>query len=381
MPAAPGYRSAPPAPRRGSRRTSHARAGSACSPAGRTAQRLSHRHLLAQPVVCRPAQWLVGVTGTVQSGEEEVTRAVPGEHPPRAVAAVGGRGEAHEDEAGVRVAKAGQGRGPSSARRRATPADWSGLLPPGHQPGTTRAPGDFATYLVEYADGRSHSQKATVSVVPSSRRKPPRPTVVCFVRHGTTATTGKVLPGRARGFICPTRAATRQPRRARPFHPDHCFGRLLLSAGAHARDRPGNLHPRGQASSDRAGPSRVRLRDLDGRVARPAAQAARMADGATLAIGFPLPRGRVVRRVAVAHVRHRGEDLRPLIPARSSWLSRTPIASKSCWRASSVCPSTSSSASWSPHVRSPLSCTAPRLRPWSRWAQPAARLACCQAGR
>jgi len=39
-----------------------------------------------------------------------------------------------------------------------------------------------------------------VSVVPSSRRKPPRPTVVCFVRHGTTATTGKVLPGRTRGL-------------------------------------------------------------------------------------------------------------------------------------------------------------------------------------
>ncbi len=39
-----------------------------------------------------------------------------------------------------------------------------------------------------------------MSVVPSSRRKPPRPTVVCLVRHGTTATTGKVLPGRARGL-------------------------------------------------------------------------------------------------------------------------------------------------------------------------------------
>jgi probable phosphomutase (TIGR03848 family) len=28
----------------------------------------------------------------------------------------------------------------------------------------------------------------------------PRPTVVCFVRHGTTPTTGKVLPGRAKGL-------------------------------------------------------------------------------------------------------------------------------------------------------------------------------------
>jgi probable phosphomutase (TIGR03848 family) len=39
-----------------------------------------------------------------------------------------------------------------------------------------------------------------VSIVPSPRRKPPRPTVVCLVRHGTTATTGKVLPGQARGL-------------------------------------------------------------------------------------------------------------------------------------------------------------------------------------
>jgi len=33
------------------------------------------------------------------------------------------------------------------------------------------------------------------------RRSPPtRPTVICFVRHGTTPTTGKVLPGRAKGL-------------------------------------------------------------------------------------------------------------------------------------------------------------------------------------
>jgi probable phosphoglycerate mutase len=33
-----------------------------------------------------------------------------------------------------------------------------------------------------------------------ARRHPARSTVVCFVRHGTTPTTGKVLPGRARGL-------------------------------------------------------------------------------------------------------------------------------------------------------------------------------------
>ena len=34
----------------------------------------------------------------------------------------------------------------------------------------------------------------------AGRRRPDRPTVVLLVRHGTTPTTGKVLPGRARGL-------------------------------------------------------------------------------------------------------------------------------------------------------------------------------------
>lgn len=36
--------------------------------------------------------------------------------------------------------------------------------------------------------------------MPVRRRMPPRPTVICFLRHGTTSTTGKILPGRARGL-------------------------------------------------------------------------------------------------------------------------------------------------------------------------------------
>ena len=34
----------------------------------------------------------------------------------------------------------------------------------------------------------------------TKRREPPAPTLVLFVRHGQTGTTGKVLPGRARGL-------------------------------------------------------------------------------------------------------------------------------------------------------------------------------------
>ena len=36
--------------------------------------------------------------------------------------------------------------------------------------------------------------------MPSRAVKPTPPTIVCFVRHGTTPTTGKVLPGRAKGL-------------------------------------------------------------------------------------------------------------------------------------------------------------------------------------
>lgn len=47
---------------------------------------------------------------------------------------------------------------------------------------------------------RSTKLNGTVSCVQRPRKHPLRPTVVCFVRHATTPTTGKVLPGRARGL-------------------------------------------------------------------------------------------------------------------------------------------------------------------------------------
>jgi probable phosphoglycerate mutase len=36
--------------------------------------------------------------------------------------------------------------------------------------------------------------------MPTRSPKPPPPTVVCFVRHGTTPSTGKILPGRTKGL-------------------------------------------------------------------------------------------------------------------------------------------------------------------------------------
>lgn len=41
---------------------------------------------------------------------------------------------------------------------------------------------------------------ATLDHMAPRKTATPRPTVVCFVRHGTTPTTGKILPGRAKGL-------------------------------------------------------------------------------------------------------------------------------------------------------------------------------------
>ena len=45
-----------------------------------------------------------------------------------------------------------------------------------------------------------HQCHGTVSGMQRTRRQAAPPTDVCFVRHGSTPTTGKVLPGRARGL-------------------------------------------------------------------------------------------------------------------------------------------------------------------------------------
>ena len=80
-----------------------------------------------------------------------------------------------------------------------------------------------------------------MSVVPTSRRKPPRPTVVCFVRHGTTATTGKVLPGRARGLHLSDQGRDEAAKAGEALVRHDGVGRLRLAARAHPRDRLGDL--------------------------------------------------------------------------------------------------------------------------------------------
>ncbi len=153
-----------------------------------------------ETVVERPAERLVGVARTVQGREEEVTGAVSREHPPRPVASVGCRGKPDNHEPRVRIAEAGQRTRPVPFCEMGDRGVGRRVMAPSREPRTEGAVRHVPADLLQARGGRSHEPKATVSVVPTTRLRPPRPTVVCFVRHGTTATTGKVLPGRARGL-------------------------------------------------------------------------------------------------------------------------------------------------------------------------------------
>jgi len=82
---------------------------------------------------------LVGEAAPVHGPEEPVARPVAGEHPPRAVPAVRGRGQPHDQQPGRGVAEAGDGPGPVVLVTERGPALATDLLPPGDQPGAGSA--------------------------------------------------------------------------------------------------------------------------------------------------------------------------------------------------------------------------------------------------
>ena len=65
-----------------------------------------------QAVVAPPGGRLIGEAGLMESNKERVGRAIAGEHAPGAVAAVGGWGQANDQQARLRVADARQGAPP-----------------------------------------------------------------------------------------------------------------------------------------------------------------------------------------------------------------------------------------------------------------------------
>ncbi len=81
--------------------------------------------------------------GPVQRGVEPVAAAVAGEHPSRAVRAVRGRGEPHDEDPRVRVAEAGYRTAPVGLVGERGALDLRDLLAPGDQPGTAPALADL----------------------------------------------------------------------------------------------------------------------------------------------------------------------------------------------------------------------------------------------
>ena len=100
-----------------------------------------------QPVVAPRARRLVGQPGPVQRAVEPVARAVAGEHPPGPVGAVGRRGQADQDDPGVRVAEAGHRAAPVLLVAEGRPLLERHLLPPRHEPRAGPAADDLLAQL------------------------------------------------------------------------------------------------------------------------------------------------------------------------------------------------------------------------------------------
>ena len=104
-----------------------------------------------QPVVRRHARRLVGVAGPVQGGEQPVARPVAGEHATGAVPPVGGRRQPDDQQAGGRVAEAGDRTSPVVLVGEGGPLVPRHLLPPRDQPWATAARHDLGRQRGERA--------------------------------------------------------------------------------------------------------------------------------------------------------------------------------------------------------------------------------------
>ncbi len=78
-------------------------------------------------------------------------------------------------------------------------------MAPGDEAGTARANTDLVSQLAEGGEALlvgciGHRPERYGTQMPRGRRHSDPVTTICYVRHGSTPTTGKILPGRARGL-------------------------------------------------------------------------------------------------------------------------------------------------------------------------------------
>ena len=143
---------------------------------------------------------------------------------------------------------------------------------------------------------------ATVSPCRRPAASPPRPTVICFVRHGTTPTTGKVLPGRAKGLHLAEQGSPRQAARAAEARRCCRWRRVYASPLERTRETAQRDRRRGSGGPCviERGLIECDFGEWTGQELAALAQAARVAGRAALAVRLSLPRRRVVPRDAGA---------------------------------------------------------------------------------
>ena len=138
------------------------------------------------------------------------------------------------------------------------------------------------------------------------RTKPSPPTIVLFVRHGETPTTGKVLPGQAPGLHLSDRG--RAQVEGRPPRPSPASARWPPSTrrrwSGPGRRPPPIAEAIGVEPVERCRAARPRHRRVDRPGAQGPVQAARVAHGPAPALAVPLPGRRVGRRGHGARARH-----------------------------------------------------------------------------
>ena len=256
----------------------------------------------------------------VHRREQEVARAVAGEHPTGAVAAVGRGREAEDEDRAPRVAEAGNGSRPVvlvGERRALLAAD---LLTPRDQ-ARARAAGTISSRSAASASppaatgyGWRHRTNATVRppwpVRPPRRDlRPPRPDA--DDRQG---------PARARRRPArwPTRAAQQAQAVAERLASHKNIAAVYASPLQRTRETAAPIGKAlGQRVQHRQGSARVRLRRVDRRRPREAAQAAGVESGAAQPVGIPLPRRRELHRDGDAHVARPSTATAASIRARS----------------------------------------------------------------
>src|SRR5215207_7431816 len=201
---------------------------------------------------------LVGEAGAVEAGEQPVAGAVAGEDPAGAVAAVGGRGQAQHEQAGRRVAEAGDGAPPVLLVAEGGPLLLGHLLAPGDQPGAAEALRHLGGQPVEALAGgagtrgcgaRHAGTVASGSWAGESRPTWPRccgrgwPPPAWSPHPGTRATSNATWPSTSSGSPPwpqpPTSAPTTHPAPTPPRRPGRGSRSSQGAAGAGRADGSG----------------------------------------------------------------------------------------------------------------------------------------------